>query len=317
MLIGLKPQTQSANLGASSANSMDVTSQNFEKEVIQASLKTPILIDFWAPWCGPCKQLVPLLEKIVEAQKGAIRLAKINVDENQELAAAFRVQSIPMVVAFFQGQPVTAFAGLKSQQELEMLVSQLVKLAQQNQPQANMPSSIDDLLAQAVLFQREKNFAEASQIYTLIFEQAPDTASSRPDILVSYLRCLISDQNYANVEQVLGTLKDEQKKDREMVSVQAFLQEMKSIPALDLDDLLHQQQKDPDNKDILLSLAACYFRHQRQDEAVDTLLALFKKDRQWNDECARKMLLRYFECWGSKDPATIEGRKRLSALLFS
>lgn len=314
MLIGLtptpKPKPAEAASGQGSPAIYDVTTADFETKVIQESVSRPVIIDFWAPWCGPCKQLGPILEAAVAAKGGKIALAKVDIDQNPEIAQAFRVQSIPMVVALYQGQPVTAFAGARPKADIDTLIDQLVKLQNQNNPEAlDIPLALKD----AALLLAENDLVGAQQIYAAILTQEEHNVEA----YVGLVRILIAAVEYEDAQAMITNAPEVIKKSPVFAAAQTALDLARNAPTDDLSLLAQKAQAAPDDPDAQFTYAEACFAHGRKEEATTALVDLMRRNRAWEDDKARKQLLKYFEAWGNADPATVAGRKKLSAVLFS
>ncbi len=322
MLFGMGSSAKKTTTqNAASENSIDVSEADFETQVVKQSMLRPVLVDFWAPWCGPCKQLGPTLEKAVNAANGQVLLAKINVDENQRLAQMFRVQSIPMVVALYKGQPVTAFSGARSQTEIEQLIAQLIALHKQ-QPQAPESMDIPQLLKDAAAFLAEQNLDEAQTLYAAILEQDENNAQA----YIGFTRVIMAKGLLDDVQDLINQAPDTIAKDPQFKSIQTALDLAKSAPAGSLSDLEQKAAANPDDLAQQFDLAMAYFAAAQKDvihkeNAVDQLMKIIRSSRATKntaeEEKARQQLLKFFEAWGHTDPTTIAGRRKLSAILFS
>jgi len=284
----------------------DTDTRNFMADVIDASRQVPVLVDFWAPWCGPCKQLTPALEKIVREAKGALKLVKINVDENQQLAAQMRIQSIPAVFAFVNGQPVDGFMGALPEAELKKFVSRLTG--------AEIGAEIEAILAEADTALAAKNYKVAGQIYADIL--GADRENLRA--IAGLARAQIGTGDLDGARATLALVPPAKASDPLISSARAAL-ELASTP-VDTGEIARLSQAVEQNAadhqarhDLAVALNAA----GRREEALDHLLSIVRRQRDWNDEAARKQLVKFFEAWGPKDELTIAGRKRLSSILFS
>lgn len=301
----------------------DATTADFEARVLKESLNRPVLVDFWAPWCGPCKQLMPMLEQIVTQRGGKIALAKVNVDTNPELAQAFRVQSVPMVVALYKGQPVTGFAGARPQKDIEHLVEQLIALHNQNQPEA---LDIPTALKEAATLLDAGELAAAQDLYAAILLQD----GSQIDAYIGMIRVMIAAGDLEQAKGMMAGAPDHIAKDPKFTAARTSIDLAEQAQnAGDMVALERQIAANPDNLDLRYDYAEACFAKGLKDQAVDALITIIRINRTLNrtgsstgnhtgnEDKAKARLLQYFEAWGFADPASIAGRKKLSAILFS
>ncbi|MFA7428803.1 MAG: thioredoxin [Rhodospirillaceae bacterium] len=281
----------------------DTDTENFMTDVIEASRTAPVIVDFWAPWCGPCKTLGPLLEKLVRQSGGKVRMVKINVDENQELAAQFRIQSIPAVYAFKDGRPADGFMGALPESQLKQFIDRLV---------GGSANTIDEMLADAKQLFDDGHPEAAQQAYQQVLAQD----QGNPLALAGALRCLIAIGENDTATEVLGQLPPELLAHPEVQAVKTML-DLASEAAGEIGELEAKVAANPGDHQARYNLAMAYFGAGRRQETADTLLDIMKADRTWNDEQARKQLLKLFEAFGPTDPVTVGARRKLSALLFS
>jgi putative thioredoxin len=280
--------------------------KNFMADVIEASRTAPILVDFWAPWCGPCKQLGPMLEKIVNEQKGAIRLVKINVDENQQLAAQMRVQSIPAVFAFVNGQPVDGFMGALPESQLRQFISRLTS--------QSAGSEISSMLEAAEEAMSEGDTASAGQLYAQVLHLDRENSKA----IAGLARAQLQTGDADGAKATLALVPPAKANDPEILSVKAQLElSGKSVDPREIAKLQAALAATPSDNQARFDLAVALNNAGRREEALDHLLAIITKERGWNDDSARKQLVQFFDAWGPKDPLTLTGRRRLSSLLFS
>jgi putative thioredoxin len=293
----------------------DSTDRAFKADVIDASLEAPVLVDFWAPWCGPCRSLSPNIEKVVKEKAGKIRLVKINIDENPGIAGQLGVQSIPAVFAFAGGRPVDAFLGNIPESEIRRFADKVIAGAPAGQPAAgSIEDEIKNALAAAKNAVAANDLNAAAQIYGMVLQHQPDNA----DAIIGMARVYLKAGEPTQAQAVLDTLKEPQPKNEDYTSLVAALKLANEAAELSATDELQQTlEHNPDDHQARYDLALALNAEGKRSEAAEQLATLIKRDRTWNEDAARKKLLEFFEAWGFKDPATIKGRRLLSALLFS
>ncbi len=309
MLFG-KTKTDSAAPPPQTGSVFDATTNDFEQRVLLASMEKPVVVDFWAPWCGPCKQLGPVLEKAVNATGGAVLMARVDVDQNQELAAALRVQSIPAVFAFFQGRPVDAFQGAQPESQIKAFVERLVQLAKQSAPDAlNIPEALK-AAAQALA---NGDLQAAQAVYMDILQQEEKNVHA----YVGLVRVFIAAGNLAQAEGLVKNAPPDIAKSPHFDEAKTALELAQGPPAGSWDGLAAQVEKAPDDHQARYDLAAAQFAAGQKIAAIENLLEIVRRNRGWNEDAARKQLVKFFEAMGHADPLTVESRKKLSSLLFS
>lgn len=287
----------------------DVDTAGFAADVVDASMETPVIVDFWAPWCGPCRQLGPALERAVQAARGKVKLAKVNVDENQQLAAQLRVQSIPAVYAFVGGRPVDAFVGALPDSQIKTFVDRLIQLAGGDDP------ALEDAMAQGEAALQAADWQTAGAIYAQILQHEP----TLPAAVAGMARAQIGAGHPDQAEALLDRQPDDVAKAPELVSVKRELELRRQTAgkATATAALSARVEAAPDDHQARLDLAEALFAAGDREAACEQLLESVRRDREWNDGAARKQLLVFFEAFGPKDPLTLSARRRLSSMLFS
>ncbi len=286
----------------------DTNTARFAEDVLSASRNRPIIVDFWADWCGPCKQLTPMLEAAVSAAGGKVALARVNVDQNQTLAAQLRVQSLPMVYAFIDGQPVDGFAGALPDTEVRAFVD---RIAQQSVGAVQQAISETLDAADAALADDAK---KAADLYTSVLER--DGANARA--IAGLGKALLKAGRAADAREILENISEDLAKDPAIESLRSAISlAAEASKAGDVSALRAKVEAEPDDHQARIDLANALLANDAREEAVDQLLESVRRDRQWNDAAARKRLLKLFEVFGEGDPLTSHTRMRLSAILFA
>jgi putative thioredoxin len=290
----------------------DSDQTKFAKDVLEASRTVPVIVDFWAPWCGPCKTLQPMIEKVVTEAKGAVKLVKINIDQNQMLAQQLRIQSIPAVYAFFGGRPVDGFMGAVPESQVREFVGRLVQAT--GGANGDGADDLNAALEHATQAVADGDFQLAAQIYNEVLEVAPDNLPA----LAGLARCYAQEGQADQARAVLAKVPAKDKGNADIVAVQAQLDLAEAAKAAGpIGELKAKAEKDPKDFQSRLDLAMAYWAGEQKQEAIDELLAMIKLDRNWNEAAARQQLLKFFEALGFTDPLAVAGRKRLSTILFS
>ncbi len=287
--------------GAAGAGGADLiknaTTATFMADVVDASHDSPVVVDFWAPWCGPCKQLGPMLEKAVREAKGAVRMVKVNIDESPEIAQQMRIQSIPAVYAFKDGRPVDGFVGALPESQVKQFIKRLGGAAG--------PSPIAEALQMAKEAFADGDIGSASNIYSQILQQEPDNL----DAVAGLARCAVGRKEFARARELLDRAKVPSTGHAEIAAARAALDlaEAGDKAGGALDELRRRLAADPKDHQARLDLATALFAAGEREAAV----------RQWNEQAARKQLVKFFEAMGPTDPLTLAARRRLSSILFS
>ncbi len=284
----------------------DAGEATFEQDVLDASKEVPVIVDFWAPWCGPCKTLGPMLEDAVKAAGGKVRMVKINVDENQAIAAQLRIQSIPTVYGFWQGQPVDGFQGALPASEIKTFVKKLADQA----GDGGLSEAVE--AAEAML--AEGAAADAAQTFAAILEEEPNN----PAAYGGLVRAHIAAGDLAKAEAVLNGAPAEISHAPELEAAHAQLELTRQAENVaPLDELRAAVEANPDDLQARFDLAIALHSSGQTEEAVNELLEIFRRDREWNDEAAKKQLFTVFDALPPQDPIVLNGRRKLSSLIFS
>ena len=294
--------------GAAAAPVADVTTANFMAEVVDGSFDRPVIVDFWAPWCGPCKQLGPILEKVVRGANGAVRMVKLNIDENPEIAQQMRIQSIPAVYAFKDGRPVDGFVGALPESQVRQFVERL----------GGGPSGTSPI-EQAMIMAKEAaqggDHASAMGLYSQILQRESDN----PEALAGLARAFIARGELGEARELLDGVTKEIAKHAEIAAARSALElaEQAQKASGSVGKLRARIAHNADDHEARFELATALFGAGEHEGAIDELLTLFKRARDWDDQAARRQLVKFFEVMGPTDPLTLSGRRRLSSLMFS
>jgi putative thioredoxin len=303
--------TEQGNGAAGAAADLikEATTQSFVKDVIEESKRQPVLIDFWAEWCGPCRQLTPILEKAVRAAGGRVKLVKMNIDQHPAIPGQMGIQSIPAVIAFVNGQPADGFMGALPESQVTAFINKLTA----GMPAAGQPN-VAEILQEAEAVLAEGDPASAAQIYAEVL--AADATNIAA--LAGLAKCYVATGAMEQAKQTLAMVPESKRHDAAVKAVQASLDLAEQAEAVGpVAELEQKVAANPLDHQARFDLATALNASGKRSEATQHLLEIVRRDRKWNDDAARKQLVQFFEAWGGADEATVEGRKRLSTILFS
>ena len=284
---------------------VDINQDQFLEEVVEKSKTTPVIVDFWAPWCGPCKQLTPTLEKIVSKKNGKIILAKVNIDENQGIASQLNIQSIPTVYCFVDGKPIDGFQGAQPESKIEIIVDKMIEATPGNE--------IPKLINEADQLFSDQKFEESLKLFENLVGMDP----GNPRIISGMLRSLVKLNRYDDAKEMIDSLDENISKDENIVKIKKLLDATSKEGEEIIDDkLIEQVVANPKNMDLRFKLANSYLKSNETEKGFEELLKLFEQDPNWNEGAAKKKLLEFFDLLGFNDLNVIEARKKLSSMMF-
>jgi len=287
---------------------IDTTTQTFVKDVIEASKTVPVLVDFWAPWCGPCKQLSPIIEKLVRAAKGKIRLVKMNIDDHPAVAGQMGVQSIPAVFAFVDGRPIDGFMGALPESQVKTFIDRII--AKKAAPDDGLEAALESAKAAY----EEGDIKAAAEIFAALLEEDKDNIEA----LAGLAKCYVSSGDLEQAERTLALAPPAKQSNAAITGARAMLDLARKAPrAASTGAFEAALAANPNDHQARYDLALALNAAGNRQGAVDNLLDIMKRSRIWNEDAARKQLVQLFEAWGPKDEMTLAGRRRLSALLFA
>jgi putative thioredoxin len=284
----------------------DTTTQTFAKDVLEESRRQPVLVDFWAPWCGPCRQLTPLLEKAVRNAKGKAKLVKMNIDDHPAIPGQMGIQSIPAVIAFINGQPIDGFMGALPESQVTAFIERLIK--------GKIGGEEADLIKLADAALVEGDPVDAAELYARVLEKDPGNVHA----LAGLARCQLETGDVATAKQTLALVPEAKRNEAPVAAARAALELAEQ--AQSLGPIVELEQKvaaNPRDHQARYDLALALNAEGNREGALDQLLEVVRRDRKWNDDAARKQLVQLFEAWGPTDEATVAGRRRLSSILFA
>ena len=286
-------------------NVVDINEDQFVDEVIEKSKTIPVIVDFWAPWCGPCKQLTPTLERVVNKKNGKIILVKINVDENQGIASQLNIQSIPTVYGFVDGKPVDAFQGAQPESKVEIIVDKMIDATPGNE----IPKLIDE--ADQLL--KDQKFDES----LILFEKLVGMDPGNPKIIAGLLRCLIQLRRFEDAEEMFESFDDSILGNEEILKIKKLLDNSnKTNNDVSYEKLVEGVKINPQDKNLRFNLAVSYLSGSEIKKGFDELLKIFEQDPNWNEGAAKRKLLEFFDLLGFNDPNVADARKKLSSMMF-
>ena len=289
---------------------IDVITDNFMTDVIEQSKETPVIVDFWAPWCEPCKQLTPIIERIIKEKNGKVILAKMNIDESPEVAQQLKIQSIPAVMAFNDGQPIDGFIGVQSEKNIIEFVNKISSLKNS--------STIEENISAGKKYMNEGDIETATLVFSEILKIEPDNISAKSLLA----RCFIKNDQLNDAEKIINSLPVGAESNQDYISVRSELEIFKNAKNNPISDNEEQElrnniDKEPENYQLRLDLSKILMAKGENEEAINQLLRIIEVNPKWNDGEARKQLIEIFNILGNENILVTEGRKKLSSMLFS
>ena len=286
----------------------DVNEDTFMDDVIEASKSSPIVVDFWAPWCGPCKTLGPALEAEVKATNGKIKMVKIDIDQNQNLASQMRIQSIPAVFAFVDGQPIDGFMGAKAPSELKVFIEKLLEKVTDDEGDLSEAIAVADEMLEA------EEFDDAAETFEAILGEDPNSSLA----FVGLFKSKMGAKKISDAKKMLEEIPDTLRNKPEILALQAQIELTNQAEGIgELNDLRKLLSTDVNNHQVRFDLALALFTKGETSEAIQELLTIFRVDQEWNDDAARQQLFKFFDILGGEDPITLSGRRQLASMVFA
>jgi len=301
--------TAKPNSGTAPGLVKDTTTANFQRDVLDESRRQPVLVDFWAPWCGPCKQLQPIIERVVTEGNGRVKLVKLNIDDHPSIPGQLGIQSIPAVIAFVGGRPVDGFMGAVPESQVRAFIDKIAG-PMVDEGELEIEAALTD--AKAAL--DTGDIGGAADIYGAVLQADPENLKA----MAGMAECMIAAGQWERARDLLASLPPEQAKDGAIAALVARLGQIEEARKLgDPRALEVELGRNPDNHEARVKLAKILNVEGDREAATDHLIAIMKKDRAWDDDGARKQLLQFLDVWGFKDPASVAARRKMSAILFS
>ncbi len=289
----------------------DTTAMDFAADVLDASQETPIIVDFWAPWCGPCKQLTPVIEKAVTEAGGKVHLVKLNIDEAPQIAQQMRIQSIPAVYAFSQGKPIDGFMGALPESQVKEFIDRIVKMANA----AAGPSPIDAAIEQAKTALESGDASTAGAIYGQVLQQEPGNVKA----MAGMGRCYLATGQIEGAQNAFESIPEDQRNDPEVTALRTALElaAQAETSSGEADELRAKVDSDPNDHQARFELALAYYAQGENGQAIGELIEILRKNRSWDEEAAKEQLVKIFEALGDAHPDTVEGRQKMASVLFA
>lgn len=288
---------------------VDSDTASFSNDVIEASKTGPVLVDFWADWCAPCKQLTPILEELVKSYKGLIKLVKIDTEKNQELSQQLQIQSLPTVYAFYEGQPIDGFSGAMPENEVKKFINKVIDASGGNKIE-ELQKAIED----AEKLFNEEDFESALNAFSNLLSAEANNAK----IIAGYGKCLLKLERNEEVKELLEGLEEDMLNDKNIISLIALSKlEKNNKTAGAPEEYIEEVNINPNNHELRFKLAEAYLASNLKQQGIEQLLIIVKKDRKWEDDKARKKIIELLDAFGEDDPITSETRLKLSSIIFS